>query len=136
MTDLTKIDEPFGELDRDTKVALFAARVDGQTIEYRNAVDPHWTIVRHPSWTDWSLYRVRPEPVTQDSIDWSDVVPEFVAMVRHGVGKATLTTERDMYIRNVEWWSDNPTCRWIDASTFTSYKRGTCDWTDSLVLRP
>lgn len=57
--DLTKIDNPFGELDDATKGALLLAHLRGEMIEFW----AHgWTTIDDPMWTDTDRYRVQPKP--------------------------------------------------------------------------
>lgn len=49
MTDLTKIDKPFGELDRETKGALMLAAHEGAEIEYSSDGGDAWATVESPA---------------------------------------------------------------------------------------
>jgi hypothetical protein len=122
--DLTKIDRPFGELDRETKVALLSAWVDGAQIQFKgfNIASPQW----HPHY----VYRV---VVTKPSIDWSHVAPQFKWMATSKSG-LTWLFEADPYLGQAMWCTNTGRC--INADTFASFRAGTCDWKDSLVQRP
>ena len=134
MTDLTKIDKPFGELDRETQLALFEAWLDEKIIETRFTTGEFFC-VGHPEWLlDWD-YRVRPEPLTPDTIDWSHVAPEYRWMARDQSGSAYLYDAEPHLTSKAGVWV-NESCDIVRATAFTSYKRGTCDWRDSLVERP
>lgn len=122
MTDLTKIDKPFEELDRETKIALFTAWVDGAQIE-----NNHGT-VNYPAWNRGYTYRVA---VTKPSIDWSHVAPQFKWMATDEDGVTCLFSEKPVAVGD-NWMGDV----FVDAMAFASFVPGNCDWKDSLVKRP
>ncbi len=122
--DLTKIDRPFGELDRETKIALLTAWVDGAQIERGGRIfDP-------PMWDKYYTYRVA---ATKPSIDWSHVAPQFKWMATSKSG-LTWLSEADPYLGQAMWCTNTGRC--INADAFASFRAGTCDWKDSLVQRP
>ena len=61
MTDLTKITEPFGLLDKATQGALVIAFHEGAKIEWYTVAD--WRDSTDPTWFSTYTYRVKPEPV-------------------------------------------------------------------------
>lgn len=81
--DLTKIDNPFGELDDATKGALLLAAHRGEVIEYYAA---GWYDICDPLWTVTTKYRVHPKPVIGE-------------VVLHGVSDANYGN-RDLYCQN------------------------------------
>lgn len=120
--DLTKIDKPFGELDRETKIALFSAWVDGVQITCNGLVD-------NPSWRQGYTYCVA---VTKPSIDWDHVAPQFKWMAtEHGGGTWLHENEPECAFNG--WASYG---HYLPADFFASFTPGTCDWRDSLVQRP
>jgi hypothetical protein len=122
MTDLTKIDKPFDKLDRETKIALFAAWVDGAQIENNHGA------VNYPAWNRGYTYRVA---TTKPSIDWDHVAPQFKWMATDANGMTWLY-EVAPTIWQTQWQggaSKRP-------DPFASFRAGTCDWRDSLVQRP
>jgi hypothetical protein len=123
VTDLTKIDKPFGELDRETKIALFTAWVDGAQIE----LDPRGTIC-DPMWARTCVYRVAP---TKPSIDWSHVAPQFKWMATDQ-DETTWVHEDKPFCGDCGWDTGN----YENVAAFSSFRAGTCDWKDSLVQRP
>lgn len=123
MTDLTKIDKPFGELDRKTKIALFAAWVDGARIERAGST------INAPAWHAYAVYRVAP---TKPSIDWSHVAPQFRWMATDKDGRTWVY--EGMPIAHTRGWAAEGDLS--EASPFLSLRAGTCDWKDSLVQRP
>lgn len=124
--DLTKIDKPFGELDRETKIALFAAWVDGAKIEY------DWGAVQTslPCFQMQYTYRVAP---TKPSIDWSHVACELKWMATDDSGETWLYDEQPEIFGKI-WVYNGSHC--IEVNALASFTPGTCDWKDSLVQRP
>jgi hypothetical protein len=120
--DLTKIDKPFGELDLETKIALFAAWVDGAKIECNGTVG-------HPAWHLSRTYRVAP---TKPSINWDHVAPQFKWMARDEDGETWLT-KTEPKCGSVGWFN---CVSILPADWFASFRPGSCDWKDSLVRRP
>lgn len=130
MTDLTKIDKPFGELDRETQLAMFEAWLDGARIQGLAGTWKDWGT---PSWASRTLYRVRPEPLTLDSIDWSHVTPQWRFMAR-GVDGCAVIYQSLPHIFGNYWKAPQGVGSY--ANVLASYRRGTVDWRDSLVVRP
>lgn len=67
MTDLTKIDRPFEELDDLTRWALKGAHAEGETIENRGTVT-RWRVTPEPFWTPGGFYRIKPKRVREAHI--------------------------------------------------------------------
>ena len=114
---------------------LFDAWLAGR-LEWRSPSTGVWTAVPAPSGTE--ELRVKPEP-TKDSIDWDHVSLQYAAMARDEDGKVFLFHQ--MPVRHHSCWlvangKAPAPGRMLPAKAFTSYQRGTCDWKDSLVLRP
>lgn len=78
------------------------------------------------------------EPIaveTPDEIDWSEAPRDAMYMARDEDGEAYFYSDEPHFADwDDEWITDG--CALCRASLFPSYKRGTCDWTDSLVKRP
>lgn len=76
---------------------------------------------------------------TQDEIDWSHVAPEYKFMARDDLSESAFIHTEAAFLDGGKWehrgfWhSDGDS---VQANAFASYKRGTCDWRDSLVRRP
>lgn len=71
---------------------------------------------------------------TKPIIDWAHVAPEFNWLAHNDAGDCFLFSENPK--RSDQWggWvSENDA--W-DAAVFASYTPGTCDWRDSLIMRP
>jgi hypothetical protein len=132
MIDLTKIDKPFGELERWEKMALFGAWLDGEKIEFRWTVSGVWESIQ-PSWSPTSFYRVKPKPaLDKPSINWDHVSPKYKWLAREKTGNVCLYCFKPKAVTTV--WTDGR-CVPLIASTFASLDPGTCDWKDSLVGR-
>lgn len=115
-------------------IEVMQAYVDGAEIE---AIDRYiqggWRPAERHAWA-WNdiEYRVKQ---TADFIDWSHVAPEYKWLARDEDGSAYLFTSEPYLSRDTAW--DFPSSgEFLDAIGFSSYKRGTVDWKDSLVKRP
>lgn len=131
MTDLTKIDKPFGELDRETQLALFEAWLDGAEVDC--LADGIWYRTNPVSWRKSKAYRIATTP---DTIDWDHVAPQAKFMARGESGSAWLFDCKPSINDAGDWDTVAEGDCVGNADTFASYRRGTCDWKDSLVERP
>jgi hypothetical protein len=106
MTDLTKINTPFGQLDRKTKGALLLAAHEGAEIEFFNDGCGIWTNVGAPVWVTEFVYRVKPISLTPDirdevirrlieALNWVDTVPWAHPDTRRHVVSDTLKFARE-----------------------------------------
>lgn len=138
MTDLTKIEKPFGLLDKETQDALRA--LQGGWLVYD--VNGNWVDCPDPYFNAMGTYRARPAPLTLDTIDWSHVAPEWKFMARDEDGTPWVFKDRpkaDPHDMGGSWQEHrNGPLREGKGSVwnFASYKRGTVAWQDSLVERP
>lgn len=126
-TDLTKNTTPFGLLDVETKAAMQA-----HGGPYEIFTQEGWKEIAKSCWWKTSVYRVKPQPPTKDSIDWSHVDDGIVAIARDECG-STLCYSNVPSDMDCEWDGEVVITR---ASVFASYRPGTCDWRDSLIIRP
>lgn len=108
-------------------IEVMQAYVDGEEIEYSNGFD--WSELKGTAWIHLWDYRIAKKP---DTIDWSHVAPEFKWMVRDPDGEVYLYKKHPVLYLDC-WSSDSITS---DAESHASYHRGTCDWKESLVIRP
>ena len=103
------------------------AWLNGADIEYKKT--DCWDTTNNPRWRSDIEYRIKETP---DTIDWSHVHPDYNWMAR-GPNGATFFSEIQPALEAVNWVVH------INGSTsakgVASYKRGTCDWKDSLVER-
>lgn len=131
MTDLTKIDKPFGELDDETAVALFLHYRRGGAVEHKISSGKWLSKPSDESLYADSIYRAA---VTKPSVDWSQVGAQIVAFARNSSGVAMGCT-RVPIIRHL-WNRWEASAGTYPASLWPSYTPGTCDWKDSLIVRP
>ena len=127
--DLTKITTPFGLLDPETQAAL---KAHGGPYEIY-CTDGNWVHWGPPFFYFGTTYRVKPQPLTKPSIDWSAVAPEYKWLARDKSGNGHLYRYKPE-IREKFWTYCIGGC--LSAKFFASYHHGTCDWKDSLVERP
>jgi len=134
MTDHPK---PFRDLSDAEKGALLLAHHRGRDIEHFSKSREVWIIADSPWWSDETIYRIAPEPLIPDSIDWSHVAPEWNFMARDDDGDTWVFKARPAIDGSDDFWHDQD---WAGDATclaaFASYRRGTVDWKDSLVIRP
>lgn len=127
-------------------IEVMEAFEKGEPIECK--LFPHvdkdsWVLLLdEPSW-DWSAvdYRVAATP---DSIDWSHVSSEYKYMARDKSGDVFLYSKRPELgefiwephksiacCLQTDYWADDS-----QVNPFSSYKKGTIRWDESLVERP
>jgi hypothetical protein len=129
--------KPFGKLSRAEKGELLLAHHEGKRIEVHEYDYPcsyAWREKLNPLWRDDFIYRIAPEPLIPDSINWDHVAPEYNYMAREKNGDVYLFRHCPVLRPWGEWFDQYGTL--ISARNFASYKRGTVDWKDSLVIRP
>lgn len=131
---LSQIDKPFGELDPATRVALFEAHQYGFEIEVRDLSKKFWWAVNKPWFMNPSVYRVKPEPLVPDYIDWDHVSPTFNYMARDFTGTAWIYAEKPEHDEGYWYWTGTTIAESV--RMFASYRQGTVKWQDSLVERP
>lgn len=122
--------KPFGELSDAEKGALLLAHHDGKRIEFVRS-DGAWEITQ-PHWYRDVVYRIAPEPLIPDFIDWSHVAPEVVAIARGPGCEFAACYLSIPSMRGDHWFA----ALMGYTNLFASYRRGTVDWKDSLVRRP
>lgn len=120
--------KPFGELEREEQIALFEAWLDGKEIEFYNPHVDTW-FSGDPNWTKGLSYRIKP---TQPSINWDHVHPDYIALTEEESGEPHLHKVKPVNTSRYGWHSSSKAI----ARTHASYKAGTCNWQDSLVMRP
>ena len=134
--DLTKITTPFGLLDE--------VYGPGTADALKAHGGPYEIYCSNGQWSHWgpapfapsTTYRVKPQPPTKPSIDWSHVAPEYKWLARDADGLAFVFSDMPWAEFNAWVW-DGGECEAVCVSGFlSSYTPGTCDWKDSLVERP
>lgn len=84
----------------------------------------------HSWWDDVTFRQAKPEP-TKPSINWSHVSDEYNWLAQEESGTAVLHSTKPTKLATL-WYSPCAS----NAKPFRSYIPGTCDWEDSLVMRP
>lgn len=112
-------------------IEVMQAYVDGERLEARLKRDPNiWVRAGSPVWNfEDHDYRVAKIP---DTINWDHVAPEFKYMARDKSGFGYLHKDKPS-IKDIFWNSDS---RIENTDQFSSYRKGTVDWKESLVIRP
>lgn len=110
---------------------IIQAYADGAEVEWFRSRDSSWVDLKNPYFDHLTEYRIKQTP---DSIDWSHVSTEYKWMARDEGGGVFIYRETPEKGR--VFWFDSYVNGDIDATVFSSYKRGTVDWRDSLVKRP
>ena len=132
MIDLTKITTPFGLLDPETKDALKAHGGPYEYYSLQGWFPASFAISLSPH----LVFRVKQQPLTKPSIDWSHVAPEYKWLARDADGLAFVFSDMPWAEFNAWVW-DGGECEAVCVSgLLSSYTPGTCDWRDSLVERP
>lgn len=108
-------------------IEVMQAYVDGEKIEtcYGIVDNPWWM------WDYSDKYRIIKTP---DQINWDHVAPEFKYMARDESGIGYIYNTKPILRDDV--WSCNDFVKLTKSENYSSYKRGTVDWKDSLVIRP
>ena len=127
--DLTQIDQPFGELGRETKLALMAHWVDWGVVEIYSRGG--WIRSKSPAWSATYRYRAA-APQQPMVVPWDAMNPriKWAAADRNGViyGFRGKPSSRDGM-----WWN-SATFERLDL--IVNIERGNLPWDQSLVCRP
>lgn len=109
--------------------AVMLAAAEGKPIECRRNGNK-WHLHGHPFEFNWasSEYRVA---VTKPSINWDHVHPDYKWMATDQNGKVFLHTTKPHI--DGDSWTGN---LYAYTCSYASFVPGTCDWKDSLVVRP
>lgn len=110
-------------------IEVMQAYVDGERIEF-SYDEENWQVIEEPHFNNTVYYRIA-KTKTPDTINWDHVAPEFKYMARDESGKCFIYNKKPSMSVSV-WYQD--IC--IRASAFSSYRKGTVDWKESLVIRP
>lgn len=111
-------------------IEVMQAYVDGKEVEYKRTPNDAWISWHNISW-DWAKFNYRIAE-TPNEIDWSHVAPGFKWMATDANGVTWLHCVLPE-IDTVSWRSYGEQTH---ADNFTSFKRGTVSWENSLVERP
>lgn len=114
-------------------IEVMQAYVDGERVESR--LDRSWADWEKVEFPEWNFpnvyYRIAKTP---DTINWDHVAPEFKYMARGENGFGYLYNHKPILLENTWEWIEGT--KIAKPELFSSYRRGTCDWKDSLVIRP
>ena len=103
----------------------------GQPREYWHVVTEKWRPCNNlHGLVNCTPYRIA---VTPDTIDWGPIDPQIKYIARHSTNVVYGFTHEP--IRNDSHWVGNNPIYRING-LIASYRRGTCDWKDSLMVRP
>lgn len=100
-------------------------RVEGYTLDGKFRADARQTLFPHPVEVI--------KKVTKPSINWEHVASKFNYLAEDSCGTAYLY-EEEPFISRAAFGSRGGEA--IEAFMFASYKKGTCNWKESLVKRP
>jgi hypothetical protein len=119
------------------KIAVMQAALEGKEIELRSHRGIKW--ITYDSTVEpefnWHIvdYRIKEVPKTKPSINWDHVHPEFKWMATDEDGDTYLFS-LEPSLRDYTWMVMIGLC--ANATNWSSFVPGTCDWKDSLVKRP
>ena len=131
--DLTKIDQPFGSLDIETKLALHRAHYEGKVIECIRNSHGKWDVTMAPAWFPDCPYRLQPEPLRDISLPWAALNDRWQWVARDENGNVWVYDERpDTGIRV---WTTNGLCLEV-TDLFANFDPGNKPWSESLIRRP
>lgn len=116
----------FGDLTKEEKMTLVESWIDGEDIEHFHP-DGGWYLVKCPSWHNDNAYRVAKK---KPQIDWSHVSPEYKWLATDENGSHWLYTGKPC-LHPVEWRGAGASC----PRALASFKKGNCDWKESLIGR-
>lgn len=111
-------------------ISVIQSHKDGKQIEWQAFGCSKWDS-GYPTFNfGCNNYRVKK---SVDYIDWSHVAPCFKWMARDSNGLSFLFKERPTIGSMYANWTGGD---FIRANCFASYKKGDCEWRESLVSRP
>ena len=130
--DLTKIDQPFGTLDIETKLALHRAHYEGKVI-VANYGGGEFEVWPFPKFFNHLTYRLQPGPLRNISLPWAALDASWQWAARDESGGVWIYDERpDIGIRV---WITNGLCLEI-TGLLANFDPGNKPWNESLIRRP
>ena len=131
--DLTKIDQPFGSLDIETKLALHRAHYEGKVIEYIYHSQGKWHVTDFPKWLPEFTYRIQPEPLRDISLPWAALDDRWQWAARDETGEVWVHEELpDM---GASFWRSSGIYLEV-TDLFANFDPGNKPWSESLIRRP
>jgi len=134
MMDLTKIDQPFGTLDIETKLALHRAFYEGKVIECIYHSQGKWRMTNCSKWLPDYVYRLQPEPLRDIICPWSALDDQWQHAARDEDGQVWVYTEKPE-AANGYWVVSAGECHRIDG-ILVGIDPGNKPWDESLISRP
>lgn len=120
----------FEELSREEQIAIFTAWLDGKEVEIRDTEDLNkWHKITVPAWLTSNMPRIAK---TKPSVNWDHLKPEYIAIARDASGSAYGYVGHP--VKQIRSWTYPGKC--IHVHMLSSFDPGTCDWEDSLIMRP
>ena len=133
MMDLTKIDQPFGALDIETKLALHRAHYEGKVIECFYHIQGKWHVTNCPQWLHDYVYRLQPEPLRDISLPWAALNARWKWAARDEIGSVWIYDERSDI--GTALWKSGCLCLEV-TGLFPDFDPGNKPWNESLIARP
>ena len=131
--DLTKINQPFGTLDIETKLALCRAGYEGKVIECLHIAKGKWAVTMAPAWFSACTYRVRPEPMRDISLPWAALDDRWQWAARDMDGRVWVYDELpDM---GASFWKLGGIYLEV-TGLFSDFDPGNKPWNESMIRRP
>lgn len=131
--DLTKIDQPFGTLDIEAKMALHRAHYEGKVIECLSTSKDKWHVTPTPAWFSDCTYRLRPEPLRDISLPWAALDARWKWAARDESGNVWIYDERP--VTGTALWKSGCLCLEV-TGLFSDFDPGNKPWSESLIRRP
>ena len=131
--DLTKIDQPFGSLDIETKLSLHRAHYEGKVIEAKINNPDKWFADRDPSWAPTFFYRLRPEPLRDISLPWAVLDARWKWAARDETGEVWVHEE--LPDRDASFWKSGGIYLEV-TGLLANFDPGNKPWNESLIRRP
>lgn len=130
--DLTKIDQPFGNLDIETKLALCRAHFEAKVIEVRHG-GGGFEVCSAPAFYHDVIYRLQPEPMRDISLPWAALDDRWQWAARDEIGSVWIYDERPDI--GTALWKSGCLCLEV-TGLFANFDPGNKPWEESLVSRP
>lgn len=105
-------------------------RMGRPEVEYLSPNLYGWHTDTDPVFYDYVQYRIKCKPW----IDWEHVSDDVVAMATDDDGDSSLFHGEP--VKSSGWWHRDGEGFIVNPNIFASFTRGTCDWRNSLVMRP
>ena len=126
--DLTKINVPFGMLDTNTRARLGSLR----GVEFYDGT--RWVDKKISHFSGSNTYRQKPSPRTKPSVDWSHLHDDFNYIATDMSGASFGYEHKPLLSEAI--FSYEMGGKVFPLEGLASFKAGTCDWRESLVMRP